>query len=498
MKTNFYPTLPPKLKNKWHITKVISTTEFKQIYIINSNHNSDIHVQTENIRILKIISETNFDKNIYKKISSIKSKYIQTPEQIILYKHYYYIIYKYQKSLRQLICQNGIYANDILHIADNIITALNIIHSKNIIHLDCTPSNIYLNDDGSYCLGDFSSALSLKNKKDSVISSTIGYTPPELIKNIPPDFLSDEYVLSCLLYTLFNNGYTIEYNYIKDNIPSDLYDIILKGISNNPSDRFSSLDELNSAVTSPEITESLANYNYFLCIQDTSHPIHYLKTSAIKDSFSNNAAFSSKRKSHKKNLKSILLNCSLIFITGFIFLFSFYGYINKKPVNNSEKLNISTQTNNENNNITFTKEADISNRNLLSIPNSQCTEFLCNKLTCLYAYNNKINNLDNIKDYTSLNELYISDNLITDLSPLEDCSNLKILVLSYNKLTDLIPISSLTKLTNLDLSGNTNICNYTELVSLFNLKTLNVTNTNIKKEEIEFLSSNLPNCKIFY
>lgn len=143
-------------------------------------------------------------------------------------------------------------------------------------------------------------------------------------------------------------------------------------------------------------------------------------------------------------------------------------------------------------------ELDLSNKNLKSLPNPQSANFSCDKLTYLYADNNKIVDISGIEYYTSLKELYLSDNLITNLLPLEETANLKILVLSYNKITDLLPICSLTSLINLDISGNNKMHNFSELISLYNLKTLNLTNTNVTREEIDFLTYYLPDCEIVY
>lgn len=511
----FYPQLPPKLKNKWHITDIITNSGNSQIYIINCNTKTGI---TDNKRILKIIHKTQFQKKIYKIISYIESSYIQKPIEIIYYKNNYYIITKYQLNLNTIISQKGITQNDILDIASDISSSLELLHSKKILHLDCTPSNIYINDNGSYCLGDFSSAVFIKNI-NTTLNFTPGYIPPEISNKEPLSYLSDEYIFSCLLYTLFNNGYTYNnnnmYNNIKNNIPENLYSIIIKGCSNNPSDRFSSISEINNKLNSIPVIESLSAYNYNLQINDPFHPVYYLKTSLINIK---------PCPVYKKQFKTFLFYGSLLIITGCIFVFSLFNYLYKNTIftknnqafENTEDIQdieefgnyISNKYNNKNNNeakisknnnkTNLENEAELSNTNLFSVPHPQSSNFSCDKLTILYANVNKIDNLENIIHYTSLKELYLSDNMITSVLPLEELDNLEILVLSYNKITDLSPLCTLTKLTHLDLSGNKNMYNFNELVTLYNLKTLNVTNTNITNDEVSFLSSKIPGCKIFY
>lgn len=488
---NLYPLLPPQLKKDWHITNTLSNSAQSQVYIIKHNTNTP-DAGKENKRILKITSEAGFCKNIYKKIKSIKSPYIQSPLEIILYKHNYYIVTRYQVNLKNLICKNGIPAAGILDIAANILCSLKILHSHKILHMDCTPSNIYLNYDGSYCLGDFSSAVFLNNKKIA-ITTTPGYTPPETTQGITPGYTSDIYIFSCLLFTLFNNGYTIDCNNydngIKDNIPQELYSIILKGCSPNPSDRFSSIDEISTALNSATIRDKISNCGYNLYITDLQHPLYYLKTSLI-----NTKTYTIQKKQQKTSFKYVLL----IIITGTIFIFSLYNYITKTRKEPYVTISQNIDENSVITRINEIDELDISGTDIITVPNPQSANFSCSKLTILYANVNKIDNLDNIKYYTSLNELYLSDNQITSLEPLETLCNLKTLVLSYNNINDLSPVACLLSLTNIDLSGNYNLHNINKLAGLYNLKTLNLTNTNITEKEIGFLKSNLHGCEIFY
>lgn len=124
---SFYPKLPPQLQDKWHITDTITNSGNSQIYIIKCNTNTCI---TDNKRILKIIYKTQFQKKIYKVISNIKSSYIQKPIEIIYYKNNYYIITRYQLNLNTIISQEGITQNDILNIASDISSSLEVLHSK--------------------------------------------------------------------------------------------------------------------------------------------------------------------------------------------------------------------------------------------------------------------------------------------------------------------------------------------------------------------------------
>ncbi|MCI9077757.1 MAG: protein kinase [Lachnospiraceae bacterium] len=485
----FYPSLPPQLEKNWHITDVLSHSGHSQVYIINYNDHSIETNNSQNKKVLKIINEELFNKNIYKKIQQINSPYIQKPIEVIKYKHNYYIIHNYQVNLTELICNNGIQISDILNIASDISCSLTLLHSYKIIHMDCTPSNIYINNDGSYCLGDFSSSLLFNNKKTSV-TTTPGYTPPEITQGKAPNTLSDIYIFSCLLFTLCNNGYIPDFNNpdgnIKNNIPEKLYNTILKGCSVNPDERFSNFNEIKQALNSSELLDNIYNYNYNLYITDLQHPLYCLKTSLVS-----NQTYTIKQKNHKTYFRYI----ALVTVTCIIFIFSVFSYFTKNNVNQTVP---ASQDINNPNEIKEINEIDISRTGIYSLPNPHNTTFSCSKLTILYADVNNIDNLDNLIYYTSLEELYLADNPINNLSPLKTLRNLKILVLSYNDITDLSSVASLTSLNSLDLSGNQNLQNITTLCGLYNLKTLNLTNTNITKKEIGILNSSLPGCKIFY
>lgn len=484
-----YPPLPPQLEKNWHITDILNSSGYSQVYIINHNIHSIETCNNQDKKVLIIVNNELFNKNIYKKIQQINSPYIQKPVEIIKYKHNYYILNNYQANLTELTCSNGIQISDILNIASDISCSLTILHSHKIIHMDCTPSNIYLNNDGSYCLGDFSSSL-LFNSKNTSVRTTPGYTPPEITQGKAPDILSDIYIFSCLLFTLCNNGYTYGCNNpdgnIKDNIPAELYNIILKGCSINPNERFSTFNEIKEALSSPELLNNTYNYGYSLYITDLQHPLYYLRTSLI-----NNQTYIINKKNSHTHFGYIVL----IAITCIIFIFSVSRYYTINNVHTSTGV---SQNINNPEEIEEISETDISGTGISSLPNPHNASFSCSKLTILYANVNNIDNLDSLVYYTSLEELYLADNFITILSPLEMLHNIKILVLSYNNITDLSPVASLTSLDSLDLSGNYNLQNINMLCGLYNLKTLNLTNTNITKKEIGILNSSLPGCEIFY
>lgn len=82
---------------------------------------------------------------------------------------------------------------------------------------------------------------------------------------------------------------------------------------------------------------------------------------------------------------------------------------------------------------------------------------------------------------------------------MQNLKNLKMLNLSgtgVEAVWTLTKPNPLTSLTNLDLSNNKNFSNAMPLGALKNLKTLNLSRTNVTQEQVESLKIMLPGCNI--
>ncbi|KAL0479454.1 serine/threonine-protein kinase Nek, partial [Acrasis kona] len=86
----------------------------------------------------------------------------------------------------------------------HILTALNYVHSNNILHRDMKPMNVFLDDRYDCKLGDFGVSKVLDQPLDlaATLIGTPLYMSPELCKNIPYDARSDVWALGCILYEL--------------------------------------------------------------------------------------------------------------------------------------------------------------------------------------------------------------------------------------------------------------------------------------------------------
>ena len=87
----------------------------------------------------------------------------------------------------------------------DICTALELCHSKNVIHRDIKPQNIFVNDYSSYKLGDFGIARSVDSvSKGLSLRGTLSYIAPEVERSEEYDKSVDIYSLGLVLYFCLN------------------------------------------------------------------------------------------------------------------------------------------------------------------------------------------------------------------------------------------------------------------------------------------------------
>ena len=155
--------------------------------------------------------------------------------------------------------------NDVLHLAENICTALEHCHKENIIHRDIKPNNILFNEDNNlFYLCDFGIAQRLEGTTTILTGvGTPDYVAPESYRG-KYDNRSDIYSFGLVLYWLMNDSFfpfksddiseyirpIREKNYKILPPPSkaskELSSIILKACNYFPENRYSSISEMES------------------------------------------------------------------------------------------------------------------------------------------------------------------------------------------------------------------------------------------------------------
>ncbi len=133
-------------------------------------------------------------------------------------------------------------------------------HSRQVIHRDIKPGNIFLTRDGTAKLGDFGLARVLKEVqiKKTEIKGTPLYMPPEQIRGSDIDFRADIYALGCTLYEVlcgrppFIEGEILYHHMYTEPEPlshhvevlPELEELIMRCIAKEKSERVSSADRI--------------------------------------------------------------------------------------------------------------------------------------------------------------------------------------------------------------------------------------------------------------
>ena len=180
-------------------------------------------------------------------------------------------------SLKDYLKQNGdrIEIKDLDYIFLPIISALKTIHAKGIIHRDISPDNIFLCVQGAVKLIDFGAARFSDDEKEKTRSIILkpGYAPPEQYqsKSIQGPW-TDLYALSATLYRVVTgkdpvesvNRFSEEFVKKKDqlvepkvylpDIPENLNNTIIKGMSIEPALRFRTVEEFEEAYKGKKVT----------------------------------------------------------------------------------------------------------------------------------------------------------------------------------------------------------------------------------------------------
>lgn len=95
---------------------------------------------------------------------------------------------------------------DVLRIGIDICSALEELEKIGVMHRDIKPSNIYVAEDGTYKLGDFSIAVYRDLSGDyHGMGGTLPYVAPEVYRKNPYDHRADIYSLGLLMYRYLND-----------------------------------------------------------------------------------------------------------------------------------------------------------------------------------------------------------------------------------------------------------------------------------------------------
>lgn len=107
------------------------------------------------------------------------------------------------KILRSEIAQE-----DVIQLGIDICKALVLCKSRNIVHRDIKPQNIFVSKDGNFKLGDFGIAKTAERTTSGTKVGTYKYMAPEVYNNQPYGSAADIYSLGLVLYWMLNERRT--------------------------------------------------------------------------------------------------------------------------------------------------------------------------------------------------------------------------------------------------------------------------------------------------
>lgn len=171
-------------------------------------------------------------------------------------------------------CDKSFSEKDVIKMAVDLGNALKACAEQNIIHRDIKPENIFVDENGTFKLGDFGVAKQLKHTQTALSrKGTLNYMAPEVLNAQVGDSRTDIYSLGIVMYQLLNHNRlpfldpnkqfithserekafkrrTISGEKLHElqNVSSELNAIVLKATQFKKEDRFRTIEEFTDAL----------------------------------------------------------------------------------------------------------------------------------------------------------------------------------------------------------------------------------------------------------
>lgn len=173
-------------------------------------------------------------------------------------------------NLKDMINERGpLDVVEALNIAKQISAALVVAHRNNIIHCDIKPHNILLTDDKQVKVTDFGIARAVTSTTMTITDTIVGsahYFSPEQARGGEIMARSDLYSLGIVLYEMLtgevpfrgDSPISVALKHIQEtpkkprlinpDIPSDVEQLVIRAISKDPSDRFTTAESMKNKI----------------------------------------------------------------------------------------------------------------------------------------------------------------------------------------------------------------------------------------------------------
>ena len=175
-------------------------------------------------------------------------------------------------DLKALLRQRGhLEPARVVKLAAQVADALDAAHARGLVHRDVKPSNVLIDDPGGRehpYLADFGLTLSAGHRgpADGGLMGTIDYIAPEQVRGDDIDGRADQYALACLIFECVTGTLPFQHKseletvfaHLEEpppaassrraDLPSELDEVLAKGMAKEPSERYATCMELVEAV----------------------------------------------------------------------------------------------------------------------------------------------------------------------------------------------------------------------------------------------------------
>ncbi len=188
-------------------------------------------------------------------------------------RHYIVMEYIEGETLKELINRQGaLPISRALNIARGVLSALAVAHAHHLIHRDIKSQNILLTESGDVKVTDFGIAREMGQTTAATLTATgmiigtVQYFSPEQAQGRPATLKSDIYAVGIVLYEMLTGKLPFEADNplavamqqinqapqqparLNPAIPSSVQAIVLKALSKNPDNRYSTAGEMLAAI----------------------------------------------------------------------------------------------------------------------------------------------------------------------------------------------------------------------------------------------------------
>ena len=394
--------------------------------------------------------------------------------------------------LDEYLLENAVPVTEYSKVGMDLCSALSECESRQIIHRDIKPDNVFADEDGTYMLGDFGLAdREYVEETGFARKGTFNYMAPEVYRRESPDSRSDIYSLGLLLYRIynhnllpfleggvFNRSAQAEDEALQkrmngtplpppDMASEEMEAIILKACSFRPEDRFESAASMGTALKDPK-----------------SWYVRWKRAEAEKAAEALKAAEEKKSRRRKKRmiLLTLVLAAAGLTAAGGLFLYSRYlpyrlGLESSEYVEDVPPVIVDWEhAGLEDHYIVFPDPyVEEAVRRAINRPDGDLTLRDVFHITML-----RIDHYDELDqfDMTDGNSDHILQSTqvsgACDLTGLEELVNLQELTIEEGNLQDISALASLINMTSLTITSNADLSDIRPLQHMVHLNELNL------------------------